>query len=132
MSLLLRRMVLPVLAAALTGCAVPKTRASKTCAPPSANAPLRGSTGSAAAEDDEARRLLETSSARTHPESAVQIALLNNPALQAAYEDLGVAQADVVQAGILKNPTFLEARISRRSRGSVGAGSRSCRSSSTC
>jgi cobalt-zinc-cadmium efflux system outer membrane protein len=38
---------------------------------------------------------------------AVQIALLNNRALQAAYEELGITQADVVKAGLLKNPTFL-------------------------
>jgi cobalt-zinc-cadmium efflux system outer membrane protein len=37
---------------------------------------------------------------------AVQIALLNNRRLQATYEDLGVAQAEVVQAGLLKNPVF--------------------------
>jgi len=37
---------------------------------------------------------------------AVQIALLENPMLQAAYEELMVAQADVVQAGLLRNPTF--------------------------
>ncbi|MDP9002983.1 MAG: TolC family protein, partial [Myxococcota bacterium] len=29
-----------------------------------------------------------------------------NPSLQAMYEDLGVAQADVVQAGLLRNPVF--------------------------
>ncbi len=39
-------------------------------------------------------------------DDAVQIALLNNPGLQAAYEDLGIAQADLVQAGLLKNPVF--------------------------
>ncbi len=39
-------------------------------------------------------------------ESAVQIALLNNPNLQATFEDIGVAQADLVQAGLLKNPVF--------------------------
>ena len=37
---------------------------------------------------------------------AVQVALLNNRNLQATYEDLRVAQADVVQAGLLKNPIF--------------------------
>lgn len=37
-------------------------------------------------------------------DEAVQIALLNNRELQATYEDLGVAQADLVQAGLLKNP----------------------------
>jgi cobalt-zinc-cadmium efflux system outer membrane protein len=37
---------------------------------------------------------------------AVEIALINNPALQATYEALGVSQADMVQAGLLRNPTF--------------------------
>ena len=39
-------------------------------------------------------------------DEAVQIALLNNRSLQATYEELGIAQADVVQAGLLRNPTF--------------------------
>jgi cobalt-zinc-cadmium efflux system outer membrane protein len=39
-------------------------------------------------------------------ESAVQVALLNNRNLQATYEDLGVAQSDLVQAGLLRNPVF--------------------------
>ncbi len=37
---------------------------------------------------------------------AVEVALLNNPGLQATYEDLGVSQADMVQAGLLSNPTL--------------------------
>ena len=37
---------------------------------------------------------------------AVQIALLDNRGIQATYEDLKLAQADVVQAGLLKNPVF--------------------------
>lgn len=37
---------------------------------------------------------------------AVQIALLNNRHLQATYQSLGVAQAQLVQAGLLKNPIF--------------------------
>lgn len=39
-------------------------------------------------------------------ESAVRVALLNNRELQARYADLGVAQADVVQAGLLQNPVL--------------------------
>ncbi|MBU2532231.1 MAG: TolC family protein [Alphaproteobacteria bacterium] len=35
---------------------------------------------------------------------AVQIALLNNRDLQASYASLGMAQADLVQAGLLSNP----------------------------
>src|SRR5947207_13474149 len=38
--------------------------------------------------------------------SAVQVALLNNHKLQATYEELGIAQADLVEAGLLRNPIF--------------------------
>ncbi len=38
--------------------------------------------------------------------AAVEIALVNNPRLQATYEELGVSQADVVQAGLLRNPSL--------------------------
>ena len=37
-------------------------------------------------------------------EDAVQIALLNNRALQGAFEDLGISEADLVQAGRLPIP----------------------------
>lgn len=37
---------------------------------------------------------------------AMQIALLQSPRLQRLYERLGVAQADLVQAGLLHNPSF--------------------------
>jgi cobalt-zinc-cadmium efflux system outer membrane protein len=39
-------------------------------------------------------------------DEAIQVALLNNRNLQALYADLGVAQADLVQAGLLRNPVF--------------------------
>ena len=39
-------------------------------------------------------------------DGAVQVALLCHPRLQARYERLGVAQADLVQAGLLRNPVF--------------------------
>jgi outer membrane protein TolC len=37
---------------------------------------------------------------------AVQIALLNNRTLQGAFEELGISEADLVQAGRLSNPRF--------------------------
>jgi cobalt-zinc-cadmium efflux system outer membrane protein len=37
---------------------------------------------------------------------AVEIALVNNPELGAMYEELGISQADMVQAGLLRNPSF--------------------------
>jgi cobalt-zinc-cadmium efflux system outer membrane protein len=39
-------------------------------------------------------------------DSAVQIALLNNPEIQAIFEELGIAHADLVEAGLLSNPIF--------------------------
>jgi outer membrane protein TolC len=46
-------------------------------------------------------------------DDAVQIALLNNPGLQATYSNLGIAEADLVQAGRLHNPGFTFARLER-------------------
>ncbi len=40
------------------------------------------------------------------PESAVQIALLNNHRLQAIYQNLGIARAEVIEAGLLRNPVL--------------------------
>jgi len=39
-------------------------------------------------------------------DDAVQIAMLNNRDLQAIYADLGLAQADLVQAGLFRNPVL--------------------------
>jgi cobalt-zinc-cadmium efflux system outer membrane protein len=39
-------------------------------------------------------------------DTAVQIALLKNPSLQATFEELGIAEADVREAGYMKNPVF--------------------------
>ena len=43
-------------------------------------------------------------------DDAVQIALLNNRGLQAAYQELGMAEAELVQAGRLPNPGVAFAR----------------------
>lgn len=40
------------------------------------------------------------------PDDAVQVALLNNKSLQAQYENVGIAQAELVQAGLLSNPSL--------------------------
>jgi cobalt-zinc-cadmium efflux system outer membrane protein len=58
--------------------------------------------------DDEAvrQRVDEMLAAPIGANEAAQIALLSHPKLQAEYERLGVAQADLVEAGLLKNPVF--------------------------
>ena len=45
-------------------------------------------------------------------DTAVQIALLNNRGLQASYNELALAETDLVQAGLPPNPTFSISRIS--------------------
>ncbi len=45
-------------------------------------------------------------------DNAVQIALFNNPGLQATYAELGIAEADLVQAGRMTNPHFAYLRTS--------------------
>jgi outer membrane protein TolC len=60
--------------------------------------------------DDDARSLarLIDEKLRTplQADDAVQIALLNNRALQSTYWNVGIAEADLVQAGRLQNPSF--------------------------
>jgi outer membrane protein, heavy metal efflux system len=53
--------------------------------------------------DEAVRRLLAKP---LTADGAVQIALVRNASLQAIYEELSIAQADLVQAGLLKNPVF--------------------------
>ena len=53
-----------------------------------------------------AKKVASLLKAKLTVDEAVQIALLSNRELQAVYSDLGVAQADLVQAGLLNNPIF--------------------------
>lgn len=39
-------------------------------------------------------------------EGAVQIALLHNPEVQAVFEEIGIAHADLIEAGLFRNPIF--------------------------
>ncbi len=45
-------------------------------------------------------------------DSAVRVALLNNPSLRASFDELGVSEADFVQAGRMRNPGISFGRIS--------------------
>ncbi len=46
-------------------------------------------------------------------DDAVQVALLNNRGLQASFQELGITEAEVVQAGRLPNPGFSFGRFTR-------------------
>lgn len=57
--------------------------------------------------EERAKRDARVAALRAHPlapDDAVQIALLNNHDLQAAFAELGVSEADLVQSGRLPNP----------------------------
>jgi outer membrane protein TolC len=59
--------------------------------------------------DDEAKAAQQVAALLAHPlsaDDAVQVALLNNRALQAQFEELGISEADLVQSGRLPNPRF--------------------------
>ena len=100
------KIVAALVAVAAAGCVVPRKAGfddvSKSLA---ARAPYRVHWNQGGDEDravaDETRRLL---AGELTVDTATQIALFNNPELQATYERLGVAQAEVVQAGLLRNP----------------------------
>ncbi len=67
---------------------------------------------SAAGTEMRQQRLSQLLSSPLSPESATEIALLNNKRLQLALAELGVAEADFVQAGRLRNPGFSVGRLS--------------------
>ena len=57
-----------------------------------------------APSDEDASRVHALLAAPLTPDSAVQVALMNNAGLKADFEDLGVSEADLVQAGRPRNP----------------------------
>lgn len=68
---------------------------------------VRWQTSPSATQTAEMQSALQTLLAQPlTPDAVVQIALLNNKGLQAALAELGVAEADLVQAGRLRNPGF--------------------------
>ncbi len=64
-------------------------------------------------QDSIAQRVGELLAQPLTADAAVQLALLNNRGLQAAFQELGIAEAEVVQAGRLPNPGFSFGRLKR-------------------
>jgi cobalt-zinc-cadmium efflux system outer membrane protein len=104
----LGRLLAVVAAASLTACAVPREAGF-----PEVRDAVERRIGSrifwnqgGAADEAVAAKVREMLAHDLTRAEAVQIALLNNRSLQTSYESLTIAQADVVQAGLLKNPVF--------------------------
>lgn len=106
----MRRLVALTLVASLAGCAGsvdprPAQQRASGLASEQAGYRVRWVEGG---EPDEAveREIRELLVRELTPTTAVQIALLRNQDLVALYEEIGVSQADLVQAGLLRNPSF--------------------------
>lgn len=56
--------------------------------------------------DEAADRIHRILSDELSADTAVELALLNNSRLQATFAELGIAQADLVEAGRISNPVF--------------------------
>jgi outer membrane protein TolC len=72
--------------------------------------------------EDQARAAHDTAQLLARPlsaDDAVRIAILNNGSLQAAFAELGIAEADVVRSGRLPNPRFTVRRSSAEGLGDV-------------
>jgi len=68
---------------------------------------------SAADQEAMAQRVGELLGKPLTADDAVQVALLNNRGLQASFQELGITEAEVVQAGRLPNPGFSFGRSSK-------------------
>ncbi len=64
-------------------------------------------------------RLTYLLSAPLTSDAAVEMALLSNPRLRVALAELGLAEADLVQAGRLRNPGFSFGRLSGSGNGEI-------------
>lgn len=69
--------------------------------------PLRSAEDTARVADEMKRLLAEPLSV----DNAVKITILNNRGLQASLAELGIAEAELVQAGRLRNPAFTFRRV---------------------
>ncbi len=69
--------------------------------------------GSQPASDTLPVRVRELLAQPLDAHAAVQVALLNNPGLQAAFAEVGIAETDLVQASRWRGPTFSFARMRR-------------------
>jgi outer membrane protein TolC len=63
--------------------------------------------------DSIAQRVSELLAKPLSVDDAVQVALLNNRGLQASFQELGIGEAELVQAGRLPNPGFSFGRMSQ-------------------
>lgn len=99
----------PTLALALSGCATFSADGGMDAVDRATQAKAGASTKLLRTDEDRRALDAQLQSMLAQPltaDDAVRIALLNNRGLQATYWELGIAEADLVQAGRLQNPAF--------------------------
>jgi outer membrane protein, heavy metal efflux system len=99
--------VLAAVAVMVSGCTTPKGSLDHVQSTVAERTGKRVHWNRGGAEDAQIKQGVQTSLGRElTAESAVQIALLNNHDLQARFEEIGISQADLIEAGLLSNPSF--------------------------
>ena len=108
------RVLVVAAVALLTGCASPNPDAAFAPVQRTARQHLNKELQWARGGDDQQRidaRVTELLAKPLSADDAVQLALLNNRGLQASYFELGIGEAELVQASRLPNPGFTFARL---------------------
>ncbi len=99
--------ILATVAFIATGCATPKASLDRVQSTVAERTGQRVHWNRGGPEDAQIERGVQTlTRSNLTAERATQIALLNNRELQARFEEIGIAQADLIQAGLLSNPNF--------------------------
>jgi cobalt-zinc-cadmium efflux system outer membrane protein len=100
-------MILPAVALFATACAAPQASLDRVQTTVAERTGKRIHWNRGGVEDAQIEQGVQTLLRRElTAERAVQVALLNNRELQARFEEIGIAQADVIQAGLISNPNF--------------------------
>ena len=101
------RLILSAVALLATGCATPNASLERVQATVGERTGKRLHWNRGGVEDAQIEQEVQMLLRRPlHADRAVQVALLNNRELQARFEEIGIAQADVIQAGLITNPNF--------------------------
>ena len=100
-------MILPAVALLATGCTTPEASLDRVQTTVAERTGKRVHWNRGGPEDAQIEQGVQALLRRKlTAERAVQIALLNNRELQARFEEIGIAQADLIQAGLISNPDF--------------------------
>ena len=101
------RTILPAVVLLISGCATPNASLDRVQSTVGERTGKRVHWNRGGPEDEQIEQHVQTLLRRPlTADRAVQVALLKNRELQARFEEIGIAQADLIQAGLVSNPNF--------------------------